>query len=45
MMQAVSMSETSDSVYKTTQRNVAEDSNIHTFCNENLKSHGKEYVY
>jgi hypothetical protein len=45
MMEAVSMSETSDSVYKTKRRNVAEDSHIHTFCHENLKSHGKEYVY
>jgi hypothetical protein len=39
MMEAVSSSETSVSIYKTTGCNVPQDSHLHTYCSENLKSH------
>jgi hypothetical protein len=39
MMEAVSSSETSASIYKTTWCNVPQDSHLHTYCRENLKSH------
>jgi hypothetical protein len=39
MMEAASTSETSVNFYRTTRRNIPEDSNLHTRCRENLKSH------
>jgi hypothetical protein len=39
MMEAANTSETSVNFYQTTQRNNPEDSHLHTFCYENLKSH------
>jgi hypothetical protein len=39
MMEAVISSKTSVSIYQSTQRNIPEDSLIHTRCRENLKSH------
>jgi hypothetical protein len=38
MMEAVSTSETPVNFYETTQRNIPEDSHLHTRCRENLKS-------
>jgi hypothetical protein len=34
MMQAVSTSEMSVSIYQTTQHNISEDSHLHTLCPE-----------
>jgi hypothetical protein len=42
MMEAVNTSETSVTFYKSTRRNVPEDSRLHTRRRENLKSHLKE---
>jgi hypothetical protein len=39
MMEAVSASETSVSTYQTKQRNIPEDSHLHTRRRKNLKSH------
>jgi hypothetical protein len=39
MLAAVSTSETSVNLYKTTRRNILEDSQLHTRLHENLKSH------
>jgi hypothetical protein len=39
MMEAVSTSETSVTFYQTIQRNIPEDSHLHTRLRENLKSH------
>jgi hypothetical protein len=39
LMEAVSSSETSVSIYQTTWRNIPEDSHLDTRCFENLKSH------
>jgi hypothetical protein len=38
-MEAVSTSGTVVSIYQITQRNIPEDSHLHTCCCENLKSH------
>jgi hypothetical protein len=38
MMEAVSSSETLVNIYKTTRRNIPEDSYLHTHRRENLKS-------
>jgi hypothetical protein len=38
MMEAVSTSETSVNFYQTTQRNIPEDSHLHTRHRKNLKS-------
>jgi hypothetical protein len=39
MVEAVSTSATSVSFYRTTRRNIPEDSHLHIRCRENLKSH------
>jgi hypothetical protein len=39
MMEAASTSETSVNFYQATQHNNPEDSHLHTYCRENLKSH------
>jgi hypothetical protein len=39
MMEAVSASETSVSIYQTARRNITEDSYLHTRRRENLNSH------
>jgi hypothetical protein len=39
MMEKVSFSETSVSIYQTTQCNIPEDSHLHTLHHENLKSY------
>jgi hypothetical protein len=39
MMEAVSTSKTSVSLYQTTRRNIPEDSHLHTRRRENLKLH------
>jgi hypothetical protein len=42
MMEAAGTSETSVNFYKTTRRNIPEDSHLHTRRCENLKSHQEE---
>jgi hypothetical protein len=44
MMEAVSSSEMSVSMYQTTRCNISDDSNLHTRSRENLKSHYDEGV-
>jgi hypothetical protein len=39
MMEAVSTSKTSINFYRTTRRNKPEDSHLHAYRRENLKSH------
>jgi hypothetical protein len=39
MMEAAITSETSVNFYKTTRRNMPEDSHLHTLRHENVKSH------
>jgi hypothetical protein len=39
LIEAASTSETSVNLYQTTQRNIPEDSRLHTRRRENLKSH------
>jgi hypothetical protein len=41
MMEAVTSSETSVSIYQTTRRNIPEDGHLNTHRRENLKHHQK----
>jgi hypothetical protein len=45
MMEAVSSSQTSISIYQTTRRNIPENSHLFSCRRENLKSHPTEHLF